>query len=312
MLIPMPATREEWLALREPRVGASQVAALFGVQADYQMSHYTLHHVKAGHAKAPEVGGKRVEWGLRLQEVIAAAVAEERGWTVAPGQFAICDDCPGLAASLDFEIASDPSGEYDGPGALETKNVDWLVHRRSWTNDEPPLPILIQLQAQLAATGWKWGAVGALVGGNEVVSYLYPAKPKLIADIKARVTKFWEDVRAGRPPDIDGSDGASYVLREMYPEPVDDAVDMSTNNEWPEAVAAFLYASQAKKDATAEYDLAKNRVALLLGDHKRGFGAGFSVNAVIVADNPGRPAKPGEIVGKRAGSRRYNAKEMTK
>jgi hypothetical protein len=39
-IYPIPATREEWLKLRKDYVGASEVAALLGVQADYQLSPF--------------------------------------------------------------------------------------------------------------------------------------------------------------------------------------------------------------------------------------------------------------------------------
>ena len=308
-LHPMPTSREEWLAARMHQVGASEVSALWDIQPDYALSRYALWHVKARTAEPPDVGSVRTRWGQRLEEVVAIAAAEERGWTVRKGRRAICDDCPRLAASLDFEIEADPLGEYEGPGVLETKNVDWLVHRRSWTDGEPPLHILLQLQAQLAATGWSWGAVAALVGGNDLRIYPYRAKPNLIADIKARVAAFWQSIEEGKPPPVDGSDAASDVLRQLYAERVDDVIDMTGSNEWPEAVAEFLKAGEDRKAANKRYDLTKNRVAALLGSHMRGFGEGYSVNVVVVPDNPGRPAEPGEIVGKRAGSVRYNAKE---
>lgn len=310
MLYPMPATREEWLANRQKYVGASESAALFGVQAAYSLDHFALHHVKAGNAPPPFVGGPRIEWGKRLEIIVAEATAEEHGYSISKGRFAVADDCPGMSASLDFEIERDVLGEFDGPGALETKNVDWLVHRRSWTDGEPPIHILIQLQHQLGCSGYQWGIVAGLVGGNDLKVYRYAAKPKLIADIKARVVKFWDDIAAGRAPDVSGSESSGEILRSLYPEPVDDAIDMSGSNEWSEAVAQFIEAGAAKKAATLAYDEAKNRVVALLGNHKRGWGGGYSVNTSITPAKPDRPALPGEIIKGRAETRKYTAKEM--
>ena len=310
MLTPMPATREEWLANRKRFVGASESAALFGVQAAYALDHFALHHVKAGNAPPPPVDGPRVDWGKRLEIIIAEAVAEEHGYRIFKGRFAVADDCPRMSASLDFEIEEDVKGEFEGPGVLETKNVDWMVHRRSWTDGEPPIHILIQLQHQLGCTGYQWGIVAGLIGGNELKVYRYAAKPKLIADIKARVVKFWEDIEAGRAPDTSASESSAEVLRSLYPEPVDDAVDMSMSNEWPEAVARFIATAAAKKTATEDYEDAKNRVVALLGTHKRGWGGGYSVNTAITPAQPDREAKAGEIIKGRAETRRYSAKEQ--
>lgn len=311
MLLPMPATREEWLALRGKRVGASEVAALFGVQAPFALDHFALHHVKAGHVAAPEVDGPRLKWGLRLEEVVAMAVAEEHGYAVHKGRYAIADDCAGMSASLDFEVEADTEGEFVGPGVLETKNVDWMVHRRSWTDGEPPIHILLQLQHQLGCTGYQWGIVAALVGGNDLRLYRYIAKPRLIADIKARVAKFWDDIRADRQPDTSGSESSGEILRRLYPEPVDDALDMSGSNEWAEAVSEFISTSATAKEATAARDAAKNRVVALMGNHRRAWGNGYSVNTAITAAKPDREAEPGEIIPGRKESRRYIAKEIT-
>lgn len=308
MLIPMPPTREEWLALRQKYVGASESAALFGAQAAYALDHFALHHVKAGNAPAPDVDGPRVTWGKRLEIIVAEAIAEEHGYEVYKGRFAMADDCAGMSASLDFEIACDVEGEFEGPGVLETKNVDWMVHRRSWTDGEPPIHILIQLQQQLGCTGYQWGMVGGLVGGNDLKLYRYAAKPALIADIKARIAKFWEDIATGRSPDTSGSESSGEVLRSLYSNPTDDAIDMSGSNEWPEAVAAFIEAQAMRRSANEAYDDAKNRVVALLGNHKRGWGGGYSVNTSITAEKPDREARPGEIIKGRVETRRYTAK----
>ena len=305
-LRPIPADRAEWLAQRERYIGSSEVAALFGLQAAYGLSHFALWHVKRG-IEPPPVEGPRIAWGTRLEEVIALAYAEETGATVTPGRYAV-DDTAQMAASLDFEIAADPENEYEGPGILETKNVDWLVHRRSWTDGEPPPHILLQLQHQLACTGFKWGVIAAIIGGNELRTYRYAARPALAADIRKRVTAFWA---SASPPPVDGSDGAAHVLRELYPEPVDDAADMRDNNEWPEAVQAFIEAGAAQREAKAVYDEAKNRVVALLGPYKRAWGGGYSVSTAITPAKPPRSARPEEVISGRAEVRRYTAKETT-
>lgn len=302
----------EWHAIRARHVGSSEIAALFDLAdaevPNYMMRRFALWHVKAGNAPPPPVDAVRTGWGLRLEAVIAEAAAAECGWMVTKGGYVADPTTPGLGCSLDYVIASDP--DEDGPGALETKAVDWLIHKRSWTDDEPPFHVLLQLQHQLAATGYTWGAVAALVGGNDLRIYRYKARPKLIGEIRRRVTEFWASVAENRPPPVDGSDSATAVLSSLYPEIVNDAVDMSMSNEWPEAVHAFFAAGEARRAINREYEEAKNRVTALLGGHKRGYGGGWSVTCSVTPANPGRPAEPGELIGVRAESRRYTAKEM--
>jgi predicted phage-related endonuclease len=313
MLISMPATREEWLAMRLKFVGASESPALFGVQAPYQLDHYALHMVKAGRADPPYVGGERIKWGQRLEEVVALGIGEEFGYEIAKGRYAIADDCPGMGASLDFEMAFDPTGEFEGPGVLETKNVDWMVHKRSWADGEPPIHILLQNQHQLAATGWKWGAVGALVGGNELKLYRYPAKPDLIGNIKSRVAQFWADVASGDNPDPSWSESAADVLRALYPETVDEQADLRLDNELPDICARLLDAGERRRAAEKAEAEAKNQLVAKLGLSRRAIAQGFWINTSVTPEKPASIITP-DMVGKpisgRKEVRRYTVKPM--
>lgn len=301
----------EWHAIRAKHVGASEIAALFGVQAAYQNSAFALHHIKAG-AEPPKVEGERVDWGLRLEHIMAEAAAEQEGWQIIKGGYAEDEHCPGLGASLDHIILA-PSAEDAalgcvGPGVLEAKNVDWMIHRASWSNDEPPIHIALQLQAQLACTGYQWGAVVALVGGNHIEVYRFFARPALIDSIRERVFAFWDRIAKGEPPPVDGSDSATDILRQLYPEVVDDAIDMSANNEFSEACADFLTFQKAKKAAIEGCDTSRNRLEDLLRGHKRGYGGGYSVSVSVTPEKPPRRAREGEIIPGRAEARRFTVK----
>ena len=309
----------DWHALRARHIGGSEVAALFDLPADqrpaYLLSKFALWHIKAGHTPPPPFDKKRTSWGLRLEAVIAEAAAEEAGWTITKGGYVSDPTTPGLGGSMDYVILQPGPEEialgFTGPGVLEAKNVDWMVHKRAWTNDEPPPHILLQTQHYMAASGYTWAAITGLVGGNDLKIYRYPARPRIIADIRRRVREFWASIDAGQEPPVDGSSSASAVLASLYPEIVDDAVDMTTSNEWPEAAKDFQESGAAKKEAGAAYDLAKNRVIELLAGHKRGWGGGWSVTTAITPAKEDRPAKPGEIIKGRAETRRYTVKEMT-
>lgn len=303
----------EWHAIRAVHVGSSQVACLFGVQAPYQLSEFAMFHVKRG-VEAPKVEGERIEWGNRLEQIIAEAAAHQQGWRIQKGGYVEDLHCPGLGASLDHVIL-EPSAEDAalgciGPGALEVKNVDWLIHRASWSNDEPPIHIAMQLQSQLACTGFKWGAVAALVGGNQIAIYRFFARPALISEMRQRVFAFWDRVRRNDPPLPDGSDGASDILRKIYPDMVDDAICMDGNNEFPEAVADMISLSAEHRDIGKRKDAARNRVLGLIGKHKRAYGAGYSVSVSVTPMKPDRAAMPGEIIKGRAETRVLKAKEM--
>jgi predicted phage-related endonuclease len=223
--IALPRSEAEWHALRRRFVGGSEVAALFGVQQKYQHSAYALWHIKGGHIADPgespeEEDEERIQWGVALEAIIAAEAAKRWFWKIEKGAYAVDDTTPGLGATLDYVIAqhSEDDPRCIGPGALEVKNVDAFIHARSWSGDEPPLHIVLQLQHQLAASGFAWGAIAALVGGNRLRIWRYFPRPRIIAEIRKRVTEFWASIEAGRPPPTDGLASTAQALRSLYPE----------------------------------------------------------------------------------------------
>ncbi len=301
-LLPIPDDREAWHALRAVHVGASEVAALFHCQPDYAPGVLALWLDKAGRVPLPRVDNPRVEWGLRLEDAIAAGAAEREGWQVLPGLYASRD---GLGATLDRRIAEPgPADEgCEGPGVLELKNADWLVHRRNW-GDEPPLHILLQLQAQLAATGYGWGAIAVLVGGNDLRLYRYRARPRLQAEIMTRVAAFWASVRVGKAPRADGSDATFRALMAEAPAMEEEPADLDNDNEAPVLAAEYLRLTAEIREREKARDEAKNQIVQKLGAHRYALVPGFRVSLAITPEKPDRPAEPGEIIKGRAESRR--------
>jgi predicted phage-related endonuclease len=302
-------TDVEWHHLRSQVVGGSEVAALFGAQPDYCLSLYGLWMVKAGRVPLPTVSNPRTVWGLKLEAAIAEGCAEQEGWTIRKGSHVVDPVTPGMGCTLDFIIESGEPGK--GHGALEIKNVDRLVHARSWQDGEPPMHILLQHQHQMACTGYSWGAVGELIGGNELRIYRYEARPRLIADIRRRVREFWQSIEAGCEPSVDGSDTTTAILRALNLETIDEVADLTADNEAPEICAGLLHATEARKAAEHVENEFKNRLIQKLGPNRKARAQGFFISTAITPEKPARAAEPGEIIAGRKESRRYSVKEMT-
>jgi len=297
----------EWHLARRSVIGASEVAALFGVQADYQMSHYTLWQVKSGRIPEPGVDGERPRWGKMLEDAIGAAAAETYGWTIAPGRWLRDKHCA-LAATLDFEIVAPE------PAVLETKNVDWIVHRRQW-GAEPPIHVQLQHQAQLAVTGLANGYVCALVGGNHLERYEFAARPKIIDETRRRVDAFWKSVEEGREPPIDGSDSTAAAVKALFPESTDDEpADMTGDNALPQLCADMLNAAESRKAAEKTEQAAKSGILAKLGAHAKAKCEGFFISAADVKATPDKiitDEMVGQTIKGRAGYRRISVKELT-
>jgi putative phage-type endonuclease len=309
---PIPATREEWLKLRKDYVGASEVAALLGVQADYQLSPLALYLVKSGQIAAPEISGERIDWGNEFEDAIARKACREENWRLFPGVFATDDEISGSSATLDRVVmpsADDEAKGYVGPGALECKNVDFLAHRDKWDGGEPPNWILIQLQDQLACSGYQWGAVSACIAGNTYFCRRYRRNETIIAAIRQVKTNFWAAVKEGRPPPADHYESTGVALGKLYPRPVYDLVDLTQDNELPSLVDQAIDLAARRKAVLDEEERVKNLIRQKLGPNKKAkVAGGRTITRSVAEDTPDRPANPGEIIRGRKGSDRLTCK----
>lgn len=310
-----------WHQIRLKNIGGSEIAGLFHQQADYQHSEYTLWAVKSGKIPAPPVDqspGSRVWFGTKLEPHIAAMAAEVHGWKIEKGGYCQDDTTPGMACSLDYKIVEPGPEEialgFRGPGVLQIKNIDLIQHKRSWTLDEPPPYILLQLQQEIACSGCAWGVIVGMVGGNQLPAYRYAARPKMIGLIRERITLFWQRVRDNRAPPVDGSDSTAETLATLFPTLLDDVpVDLSNDNEFPEICAGLLVAEADRKAAAANEQEFKNRLGEKMAGHKRAVCTGFAINGVFTPANTGTRAgdlPPDKIIGARKASIWFRVKEL--
>lgn len=305
----------EWHAIRAMHVGGSEVAALYDVQRPFAMSHFTLWHVRAGRIAPPIVPDEgRPKWGRILEPAIARAAAEEYGWRIEKGGYVIDATTPGMACSLDYIIAEPGPEEikrgFTGPGVLQIKNSDWLNHKRQWTGGEPPLWILLQLQHESACTGFGWGYIVCLVGGNELERYGYNTRPRVTDDLRERVTGFWHSIAADKPPKIDGSDSSAAAVARLFPTvKAELPLDLIGDNEMPEICAGYLVAQADRRSAEKHEQEFRNRLVEKLQGNTTAICRGFRLTVAITPAKPPREAKPGEIVQGRAESRRYTVSE---
>lgn len=299
-LLPVPS-EEAWHTIRLKHIGGSESAALMGCAEDYQQSVYALWQVKSGRIPAPPVDGPRIQAGKRLEGAIAEWIAFGNNWKVEQFKgYAECSSFEGMGCTPDYVIVNHPEGEC----GLQIKNVDALIHKRKWTNGEPPMSVLIQCQHEMHCTGWKVCYVGALVGGNEPMTYRVDYRPKIGAEIEKRIAAFWLTVKLGQEPAVDGSDTTAAALAAMYPEAEPArAIDMDGDNEFGERWAQFRQARIDRQAAEKNEQAAKNWIMARIGDAEL-----IRVNSAIIATAKTQRRKAYEV--KESTSRVLRPKEM--
>lgn len=295
-------------AFRLTHVGASEVAALFDCSP--YLTHFELWHRKAGNIATPDfmadgaANNERIEAGIRLEPAIIEWACERWGYERRETPKNLSNG-NGLGGHPDQLVIC----PVRGPGVLEIKTADWLVAKK-W-GDEPPLNYLLQNQTYQGLSGCKWGDVVVLVGGNQLKRFQYDFRPAIYAEIEARVTAFWQSIRANDPPAPDYSrDGDT--LAEVLGEPTDEVIDLRHDNHADHLAAEFLAAKAERNAAEARMDIAKCELLLKIGDAGRALLPAHTIGANQTKGSPGTlitAEHVGTTLGARKGYRRFDIKE---
>lgn len=282
----------QWHELRSQHVGGSEVAALFGEHA--QLTEFELWHRKKGLLPEPDLSDNdRVLWGQLLEPAIANGVGAKTGWDVwKVKDYYSARPALALGGSLDYSVI----GQDRGPGVLEIKTADWLVAKR-WDNGEPPLSYMLQIQSYLALTGWSWGCMAVLVGGNDLRLFEYEARPKTISIIEQRVAAFWKSIEDNTPPKPDfGADHDAISMLYGTAE-AGKVVDLSGSNRLPELIAEYQDAAAKKREGEKAAKAAKAEIHTLMDSAEIAICGDYTIKAGVVKGVADRIIKPEDVGG---------------
>ena len=294
-------TEEAWLTERQRDVTSTESAALFGM-SPYVTAFELWHRKRSGEVPEFKVND-RMKWGNRLEAAIAHGIAEEQGWEIRPMKEYMRDPDARMGSSFDFVITS--LGE---PAHLEIKNVDYLAFRDGWIEHddgsmEAPEHIEMQVQHQMAVSGFKRSFIGCFVGGNRGVVIERQRDEDVIRAIRAKVAAFWKTVDAGEEPDPVMPDDADAVIRlNQYAEP-GKILDASSDEEIAQLVDTYRNRQAAKKNAEEDAEVAKAALLKAIGDAEKVLLPGYTISAGMIADTP-PTLITAEMVGQTYGGRK--------
>lgn len=318
------ANREDWLAMRAQDVTSTEASALFGL-SPYETLFELWHRKKAGITSSID-DNERMQAGRHIEPAIASLVSERYALVAAPmKQYARRDR---MGSSFDYKVidATDAGGNpladiYNrlGPGILECKNVDSLIYKRAWTDDEAPDHIEIQLQHQLELTGMPWGAIACLVGGNTLRLLIREPDKAMGRVIRQRVAKFWQSIEANEAPEpVMPDDAASVIALYQDADPSQQPYD-GRGDEGLLSLAKHYYAlGESIKQAEEAREVAKATILQYIGTApKLILDEGYSFTTSHTKDTEPTIITP-DMVGKTYGGRkgyrqfRINAPKQTR
>ena len=274
-----PESREAWLALKASDVSSTEVASLYG--EGYQ-TEFELYHAKKSGASIEIEDNERMKWGRRLQDVIAAGIAEDEGWQIKPLTcYARHDTQRGMGASFDYEVIFN-----DGvKGIMEIKAVDYLIHRDDWIDDsdykEAPVHIEMQLQQQLEIMGYERGVIAALISGNKPVIIIRERDKEMGKELCERIEKFWQDIDANREPPIDFNRDTA-MLKKLFANAVPRTEILTGNNRAEFLCEEYQIAGQIESTGKKRKEAARNELLTLITDAEKAIVGPYTISAGIV------------------------------
>jgi predicted phage-related endonuclease len=144
----------------------------------------------------------------------------------------------------------------------------------------------MQVQHQMAVSGFERAFIGAFIGGNRGVVIERLRDEDVIKAIKARVADFWRTVDAGEEPDPVMPGDAEVLIRlNQYAKP-GKVLSADGDEKLAELLQQYKAASAAEKNAKEDKDVAKALIFQHIGDAEKVLTSAWSVSCAIQADTP--------------------------
>lgn len=276
----IPDNEQHWLSLRKTVITSTDISALFGLSP--YCTPFELYHRKREGFEVEFDVNERILWGTRLQDAIAAGVAEDHKLSIRRMNEFIIDDEEKIGSSFDFSIEND--------GLMEVKNIDSLVFKNNWIKDGDALEatpyVEMQAQFQLMVSERKYLIIAALVGGNKVQLIKRTPDSEIIKAIKSKVAAFWKSVESNTPPSPNFEKDAKFISNLYgFAEP-GKIFNAESDEEIATLVSKYKEMSVAIKQCEATKDAMKAQILMKIGDAEKVQGSGFSISAGLIGESP--------------------------
>ena len=253
---------KQWVEARKNGIGGSDVASIMGLNK--YSSPLNVWLVKTGREESPDLSDNQaVEWGNRLEDVVADKFAEEHPELQVRRRNAtmVSIKRPWAFANIDRWV-TDGKGNV---GILEVKTVG-MRRAADWDNGVP-LYYLTQVMHYMSVTGYQYAWVAVLIGGQEFREYYIERDEQDIQAINDAVDTFWRDfVETDTAPALIGNDPEANALLSQHSDPSTEFIAMLDED------VSMLDELQEIKDQMDDLKhrktLIENQIKDLIGDNK--------------------------------------------
>lgn len=253
---------KQWVEARKNGIGGSDVASIMGLNK--YSSPLSVWLIKTGREPSPDLSDNQaVEWGNRLEDVVADKFADEHPELQVRRRNAtmVSIKRPWAFANIDRWV-TDGKGNV---GILEVKTVG-MRRAADWDNGVP-LYYLTQVMHYMSVTGYQYAWVAVLIGGQEFREYYIERDEQDIQAINDAVDTFWRDfVETDTAPALIGNDPEANALLSQHSDPSTEFIAMLDED------VSMLDELQEIKDQMDDLKhrktLIENQIKDLIGDNK--------------------------------------------
>jgi predicted phage-related endonuclease len=266
-------SRDQWLALRQQDVTASDVAIVCGEGAYGSLAE--LYAEKKG-LRPPLADNPVLRRGRWDEPAVFEALAEHKPhWELTRAKIYLRDSELRLGATPDgYALAP----EHDGPGVVQAKSVSRWIFRNRWMVDpgesveygeaDPPSYYVLQTLAEMMLSNASWGMLAVIVKGEFDASFrLFPIDrdPSLEHIIRDSVRIFWSEyLDPGIMPPFDPQRDAK-LIKLLYHADNGTSIDLATDNRALELVDDLIELQAARKRISKDEDEIKTELQAKLG-----------------------------------------------
>lgn len=203
----LPKNHEEWLYDRLKGIGGSDVGAVLGLNK--YKSAYTLWAEKCGLLQEDQEDNEAMRVGRDLEQYVADRFTEATGKKIRKSGFSFqSEKHPFMLANVDRLIVGEKAG-------LECKTASALT-RCDFENGDIPPSYYCQCMHYMAVTGFKKWYIAVLVMGKGFFWYEINRNEEEIEALIKAEGDFWEMVKQGNAPDVDGTESTKNTLNTMW------------------------------------------------------------------------------------------------
>jgi putative phage-type endonuclease len=213
------ANREE----RKTGLGGSDAPTVIGVNPF--TTSLELYLEKTGDLVKPDLDSRFIEWGERLEPLVAQKYVDETGRKIrVDNRTYRSKDHPFMLGHIDRRVVGG-----DDRRALEVKTTslgaDWGQTGGGW--QDIPMHVLCQIQHYAYVIGLDVVDVAVLIGGNDFRMYEIPRMDDFIRRLVEAEEAFWDRVQARVPPTPDFEHRSTLeLLSRLYPGTNGSVVDL--------------------------------------------------------------------------------------